>query len=718
MSGLQRHQCVGLALPAGYVLRGYQILETLLVNDYSVTYLVSLNAEHRSHAQEASHKRLLVEYFPCALARREAGGPVILPRSELFLEQYRTGRNAFVDLTHSFQGISHPFIAGVLCGFNDNNTAYRLVEYKPGVTLEQFAQGKELDEQQLKAGLARLLDGLQAIYDAGQIHGQLNPASILVQQDGKSPLITFPDRVGVQSGLRAKAEATSMPVSPGFSACEQYYTKTDPGPWTDIYAMGCLLYQLISKVTPVSSISRLMSVAEQQRDPLVTLSSLVYKDRLFSRQFLNAIDHAMSIEAADRPQNLAQWREELGIANVITEHAADERSHTSHLADEVDEEVSFLASETEEITADEQLEITTNIDRLGKARALVIPGVSTPQQSLSDTLSRPEADIDFHAISQLSDNMHAQRSGIRQYWPYAVSAILLVIIISSGFMLFSGDPADIDIEATDENSSLANTLDTPSVRQDLESTDLAGETLGAALDKSFLDKPSSDADIKPEQVAQDKVGDINVAVNQQMSQQSRRAIQSAELAEAMTDEKAAGIQHLSTPAMSEAVYSYYFDSFSENDSVTTLWTVTRWQRQHKDAEESDTRIVAGDALTSPLAESAGSNLPALGESDKAQRNKDYYLAKWAASHPGKTRSRVANSSRANRNQHRSPRRPTTKTRAQYQREWQQKQKLARQRQEWQKRQLQKKRQAQYREAQKTKLKVEQIEKTILEYSEN
>ncbi len=658
MSGLQQHKSAGLTLPAGYVLRGYQILETLFTDDYSVTYLVSLSSDHSSDSK-TDQNRLLVEYFPRAFVRRDQSSPAIIPRSEIYLDEFREGLKAFVENTHEYMGVSHPCIAGILSGFKDNNTAYRLVEYKPGVTLEQYAQEQDFDEKLLKSMLVKLLDGLQAIHAAGHIHGSLDPTSILVQHDEENPLITFSDHY---DSVSKKAVANSVNISPGFSASEQYFTHSTQGPWTDIYAIGALLYLLISKVTPASSISRLMSVAEQQSDPLVPLSTLVYQDDLFSRQFLNAIDHALSIEAVDRPQSLTEWREELGIP-IESE---------MHLCDELDQLPDKKQLSQHNPVDEDEITIITTPAR-SQSSDLVISGVTLPEASTRH-------DVDFHAISQIPEPV--SRSRLKRFLPHVITASLLIIIFSSGVSMYlnSQDAYDEDF-ATDEDvitDALASTIS--SVSKDEDQAVPLSESMNEQLpaETSFIEDGFVDTQLVTEENTQQEESTKQVA--------------------------------------SVAATDFYLEysgavPVPSTGTVTTFWSVNDWQRPARKREVAvETDQPQNDQQQIALNQTRQEQ---HAPTPAPSRSREYYLAQWAAKHAkyNRNRNKKRNWSQSGRKN------PGHKSRQQYQREWAQKQKLARQRAEWQRRQLQKKRQAQYRRKMETKAKVEQIEQSILSYSE-
>ena len=88
---------------------------------------------------------------------------------------------------------------------------------------------------------------------------------------------------------------------PGFSPIEQYsVTGQNYGPWTDLYAVGAVLYRAMTELVPVGAPSRI------ERDELAPVARVA--KRKYGKQLTGAVDWALKLRAADRPQSIAQWR--------------------------------------------------------------------------------------------------------------------------------------------------------------------------------------------------------------------------------------------------------------------------------------------------------------------------------------------------------------------------------------------------------------------------
>ena len=98
------------------------------------------------------------------------------------------------------------------------------------------------------------------------------------------------------------AEATSTKVTfhtPPYAAIEQYVKTYPQGPWTDIYALGVVMYECITGEKPPEVLERLHAGLGK---PLAE-----GKWPGYSKKFLAAIDAAMVVKPDERPQTLSDW---------------------------------------------------------------------------------------------------------------------------------------------------------------------------------------------------------------------------------------------------------------------------------------------------------------------------------------------------------------------------------------------------------------------------
>ena len=294
------------SLKKDHQLHWYRIDKVLGQGGFGITYL--------AHDPNLDQYVAIKEYLPMEFAVRD-GDNSVHPASSANGERYRWGLDRFITEARTLAKFKHPAIVRVLSVFEENNTAYMVMEYEHGESLQQVLdRRKTLGEDELIPILAPLLDGLELIHSTGFIHRDIKPANIYIRADGTPVLLDFGS---ARQALGGQTKSLTSIVSPGYAPFEQYYSKTDrQGPWTDIYALAATMYRAISGILPMNAIDRSEAILKAERDLFVSVSE-IGQDR-YSVRFMRALDHALSFSEKQRPQSIAQWRGELGFDDRIS----------------------------------------------------------------------------------------------------------------------------------------------------------------------------------------------------------------------------------------------------------------------------------------------------------------------------------------------------------------------------------------------------------------
>jgi hypothetical protein len=281
-----------LALPKGTELVGdFRIERVLGAGGFGITYL----AQETALARRVTIK----EYFPADFAARE-GTFAAAPRSRESAGDYRWGLERFIEEAQILARFVHPNIVRVYRYFRANNTGYMVLQFEEGSSFKAWLKGLQRAPRQaeLDAIAAPLLDALEVVHTGDFLHRDIAPDNIIIRRDGSPVLIDFGSARGE---IASHSKTVSALVKPGYSPYEQYATTSrQQGPWSDIYALGATLYHAISGKRPPDAPSRV--VADEYRPAReVALSS-------YRPAFLDAVDKALALEVAQRPQSIAEWR--------------------------------------------------------------------------------------------------------------------------------------------------------------------------------------------------------------------------------------------------------------------------------------------------------------------------------------------------------------------------------------------------------------------------
>jgi len=285
------------ALPPGYRLHWYELQSVLGVGGFGITYLGRDTNLNQSVA--------IKEYFPASIVQR-ADGLHVEPRDDVSPSGYRAGLSRFLNEARLLARFRHPHIVRVLSVFETLGTAFIVMELERGLSLSQIINQAGLQSDADLLGIVLpLLDGLELVHQSGVIHRDIKPSNILVRADGRGPvLIDF--GAARHSQLGASQELTAI-VSRGFAPFEQYSSGNEhtQGPWSDIYAMGATMYQVMTGSPPVDALMRAGSVLEGGADPLEPAVSRAHAG--FTRELTIAVDAALQFRAEDRPRSITAW---------------------------------------------------------------------------------------------------------------------------------------------------------------------------------------------------------------------------------------------------------------------------------------------------------------------------------------------------------------------------------------------------------------------------
>ena len=286
------------ALPPQSRLHWFVIERVLGQGGFGITYL----ARDTNLDQRVAIK----EYLPIEFATRMPDA-TIRSRTEDLRDRYRWGLERFIQEARTLARFDHPSIVRVQSVFEFNNTAYMVMRFEDGINLAALLDRRgTLPEDELLRVLLPVLDGLELVHNAGFIHRDIKPDNIHIGDDGRPVLLDF----GSARQALGNAHTLTILVAPGYAPFEQYYSDSgNQGPWTDIYGLGATCYRAIAGRSPLDAVSRSKGILGSTQDVLVP-ATVIGAGR-YSGRLLAAIDHALEFAEKDRPQTIAQWRQEL-----------------------------------------------------------------------------------------------------------------------------------------------------------------------------------------------------------------------------------------------------------------------------------------------------------------------------------------------------------------------------------------------------------------------
>lgn len=287
----------GEALPNGTKLLGDQftIKRRLGNGGFGITYLAQDNYLERNV--------VVKECYPEVFCRRD--GKNVYVRSDQHYEKYRSIVTMFMREARTIAKMRHPNVVGVHRIFEDNDTAYMVLDLIEGRDLLDIIKkgDQKLKPKQIHEILIKLLDAVDVVHRQDLLHRDISPDNILLDKWGSPVLIDF-GAAREEASRETRELSAVLVVKDGYSPQEFYFAGGKQSPSSDLYALGASFYHLISGTAPPNSQTRMAEFAGQNPDPCVPLSGRFEE---YDPAFLAAIDKAMSILPKDRLQSAREW---------------------------------------------------------------------------------------------------------------------------------------------------------------------------------------------------------------------------------------------------------------------------------------------------------------------------------------------------------------------------------------------------------------------------
>jgi serine/threonine protein kinase len=289
------------SLKPGHKIHWYEIKKILGQGGFGITYL--------AYDPNLDKNVAIKEYLPIEIAVRE-GDFSVHPVTEDRSNQYKWGLDRFISEARTLSKFDHPNVVRVLSVTEDNNTAYMVMAYEEGQSLQDKLKGrKTLEEAELLKILIPILGGLEIVHNAGFIHRDIKPDNIFIRNDGSPVLLDFGS---ARQALGEETKTLTSLVSPGYAPFEQYFSKGDKqGAWTDIYGLGATLYRAIAGIAPQDAVDRSNAIINNSQD--TNVSAIDVGRGRYSERFLKAIDHAIKFKPEERPQTINEWKSEFQL---------------------------------------------------------------------------------------------------------------------------------------------------------------------------------------------------------------------------------------------------------------------------------------------------------------------------------------------------------------------------------------------------------------------
>lgn len=249
------------------------------------------------------------EYLPGEFSTRIMGETKLTVYGGEKEEQFNAGLVKFVEegkrlaKFREVEGVVHIYDT-----IEENGTAYIIMEFLEGETLAQRIEreGKIAPDEAVTLFIP-ILDALQVVHEKEIIHRDIAPNNIYLCSDGRVKLIDFG---ASRSATGTHSKSLTVLYKQGFTAAEQYQSRGEQGPWTDVYSVAASLYNAVTGIVPPDAMER------YHKDRIKPIDKCGVR---VSRNIQRAIMNAMNVKWQKRTQSTLQFKEELVSAGKVVD---------------------------------------------------------------------------------------------------------------------------------------------------------------------------------------------------------------------------------------------------------------------------------------------------------------------------------------------------------------------------------------------------------------
>ena len=280
----------------------YRIERMLGQGGFGITYLAIQVSSNR----QVAIKELFIGGSGQAINDRK--GNLVVVTNSANQHSFNQQKAKFKKEALRLANLNHPNLVKVHEFFEENGTAYYVMDYIEGESLRtKLNREGVLSEGLVLKYLQQILPALETAHKQSIWHLDIKPENIMVDRYGHTYLIDF----GASKHVEPNSTLTTslaLAYTPGFCPPElldlsnespEYYVQAikDIGPWTDIYALGATMYNLLTDIIPPSK----RRLEKEGRNAFSFPSNI-------SSQTQNLIVQMMKVNRNERPQSVSAIR--------------------------------------------------------------------------------------------------------------------------------------------------------------------------------------------------------------------------------------------------------------------------------------------------------------------------------------------------------------------------------------------------------------------------
>ena len=422
-------------LHEGSLLQGgrYRIEKVLGQGGFGITYLgVQTNLEA---------KVAIKEFFMKDLCNRDSNTSQVTVGSVGSRETVDSFRQKFIKEARNIFRLKHRHIIPVIDVFEENGTAYYVMEHIGGGSLADKVRGGALPEEDAVRYTRQVADALAFVHSKRMMHLDVKPANILLDDNDNAVLIDF--GLAKQSDTEGhQTSSTPVGISHGYAPLEQYKRGGVSvfSPATDIYSLGATLFKLVTGITPPEA-------SDVNDEGLPVLPSDI------SPAVRATIEAAMQPRRKDRPQSIEEFLE---LLKDSKDPRASKDPNEETIAPKEPKDSKVSKDPNDDLISPDEVEITAVPNGyVNEETRVVTKDPKDPKDSKDSKVSKDPKEINTpKAPESINETI---KGGL-----IAVVAVAVAVLLCVGIWWYVNDNSDGGYDSYSASSSSYKSYDSNS----------------------------------------------------------------------------------------------------------------------------------------------------------------------------------------------------------------------------------------------------------------
>ena len=223
---------------------------------------------------------------------------------------YDRYKQKFIEEAQILARLDHPNIVRVTDIFEENNSAYIVMPFIKGQTLQQLVeQEKRLDYETVVNYIAQLSEAIDYIHKRDILHRDIKPDNIIITSEKKAILIDFGS---AREFIHDKTQQHTSIYTQGYAPLEQYSANSKKGSYSDIYSLGATFYFALTGQKPMDAATRTLETMPEPKALVPDISGATNQ----------TIIKAMSLKPEERQQKINEF-----VGDLLNKKIKDNRTN-------------------------------------------------------------------------------------------------------------------------------------------------------------------------------------------------------------------------------------------------------------------------------------------------------------------------------------------------------------------------------------------------------